>query len=155
MTFEDLKEEAYMNGVDVIENYCFKSDRIDGLYCDGTIALSNRLENSIQKVCILAEELGHHESAVGDITDQSFVSNRKQELKGRLIAYNKMVGLIGIVDAFKHHCQNIHEVAEYLGVTEEFLNDTISYYKNKYGVYTTIENYAIIFEPAIAVLELI
>ena len=108
-----------------------------------------------EKKCILAEELGHHYTAVGDIFDQSSASNRKQEMHGRVLAYNRLVGLRGIIDAYNHHCQGLCEAAEYLGVTEEFLNDTIAYYKDKYGIYTTIDNYAIIFEPAIAVLELI
>lgn len=108
-----------------------------------------------EKKCILAEELGHHYTAVGDILDQSSASNRKQEMHGRVLAYNRLVGLRGIIDAYNHHCQGLCEAAEYLGVTEEFLNDTIAYYKDKYGIYTTIDNYAIIFEPAIAVLELI
>lgn len=108
-----------------------------------------------EKKCVLAEELGHHYTAVGDILDQSSVANRKQEMRGRILAYNRLVGLRGIIDAYNHHCQGLCEAAEYLGVTEEFLNDTIAYYKNKYGLYTTIDNYAIIFEPAIAVLELI
>ena len=47
------------------------------------------------------------------------------------------------------------ETAEYLGVTEEFLNDALTYYKSKYGVYVSVDNYIIMFEPNIAVAELI
>ena len=108
-----------------------------------------------EKACVLAEELGHYYTAVGDILDQSSTTNRKQELRGRIIAYNRLVGLRGIIEAYNHHCQDISETAEYLGVTEEFLNDTLTYYKNKYGMYTTVDNYTVIFEPSIAVLELI
>lgn len=36
-----------------------------------------------EKACVLAEELGHHYTAVGDIIDQSYYSNRKQELRGK------------------------------------------------------------------------
>lgn len=46
-------------------------------------------------------------------------------------------------------------LAEELGVTEEFLNDALTYYKSKYGVYVSVDNYIIIFEPNIAVAELI
>ena len=43
----------------------------------------------------MAEELGHYYTGVGDILDQSSVSNRKQELCGRVYAYNKLIGLAG------------------------------------------------------------
>lgn len=109
----------------------------------------------VEKACVLAEELGHYYTAVGNILDQSSVENRKQEMQGRILAYNNQVGLCGIIDAYLHHCQSLSESAEYLGVTEEFLNDSLTYYRNKYGVYTTLDNYAIIFEPNIAVLELV
>lgn len=103
----------------------------------------------------MAEELGHYYTGTGDILDQSSTSNRKQELHGRAYAYNKLVGLMGIVDSYKNHCINLSESAEFLGVTEEFLNDALSYYKSKYGKYVTIDNYTIFFEPCVAVLELI
>lgn len=153
--YEELLTIAEKDNIDVIENYPFKSERLKGLYCDGSIALNKGLETEVEKTCVLAEELGHHYTAVGDILDQSSAVNRKQEMRGRILAYNRLVGLRGIIDAYNHHCQSLSEAAEFLGVTEEFLNDSIKYYKNKYGVYTTVDNYAIIFEPAIAVLELI
>ena len=151
--FEELRQTASDMDIDVVD-YSFTSDRIKGLYCDGTIAIKKDLTET-EKKCVLAEEIGHHYTAVGDILDQSSATNRKQEMRGRIIAYNRLVGLRGIIDAYNHHCQGLCEAAEYLGVTEEFLNDTIAYYKDKYGLYTTIDNYAIIFEPAVAVLELI
>lgn len=151
--FEELRQTASDMDIDVVD-YSFTSDRIKGLYCDGTIAIKKNLTET-EKKCVLAEELGHHETAVGDIIDQSSTSNRKQEMRGRILAYNRLVGLRGIIDAYNHHCDGISETAEYLGVTEKFLTDTIDYYKNKYGVYTTLDNYVIIFEPTIAVLELI
>lgn len=68
-------------------------------------------------------------------------------------AYNELVGLMGIVDAYKYGCRNTYEIAEYLEVTEEFLNDALSAYRDKYGVYTIVDNYAIYFIPALLVLK--
>lgn len=154
-TFEELQDEACKDGIDVIENYPFTSDRIDGLYIDRTIALSKSLTTCAEKSCVLAEELGHHYTASGDIIDQSNIENRKQELRGRIWAYNKQIGLSGLLSAYKHHCQNEHEVADFLGVTDMFLKDALAYYKNKYGQYAQLDNYIIFFEPAVAVMELI
>nr|WP_303098137.1 hypothetical protein [Roseburia inulinivorans] len=154
-TFEELQDEACKDGIEVIENYPFTSDRIEGLYVDSTIALSKGLTTCAEKSCVLAEELGHHYTASGDIIDQSTAENRKQELRGRIWAYNKQIGLSGLLSAYKHHCQNEHEVADFLGVTDIFLKDALVYYKNKYGQYTQLDNYIIFFEPAVAVMELI
>lgn len=150
-TYEELLIESDNNNLITKEKPLLAHK---GLIVGNRIAIKKDMTQT-EKACVLAEELGHHYTAVGDILDQSSSANRKQEMRGRILAYNRLVGLRGIIDAYNHHCQGICEAAEYLGVTEEFLNDTIAYYKNKYGVYTTIDNYAIIFEPAIAVLELI
>lgn len=101
----------------------------------------------------MAEELGHYHTTVGDILDQSEVSNRKQELRARLWAYNNKIGLNGIVDASKRHCHSLTEMAEYLDVTEEFLLDALNEYRRKYGICTELDNYIIFFEPHLAVLE--
>ncbi len=37
-TYEELQDEACNDGIEIIDNYAFKSERISGLYCDSTIA---------------------------------------------------------------------------------------------------------------------
>lgn len=153
--YETLLENASDAGVIVDETSHFCGTKIKGLYLDKHIAISKDISTDTEKACILAEELGHHYTATGNILDQSTVENRKQELRGRIVAYNKLVGLRGIVDAYLHHCQSISESAEYLEVTEEFLIDSLNYYRNKYGVYTKLDNYVIFFQPNLVVMELI
>lgn len=153
--YEELLNDADQSNVIVTDKFDLSGTRLKGLYCDGTIALNSDMYIESEKACVLAEELGHHYTATGNILDQSTVGNRKQEMRGRIVAYNKLVGLRGIVDAYLHHCQSISESAEYLEVTEEFLIDSLNYYRNKYGVYTKLDNYVIVFEPNIAVLELV
>ena len=109
---------------------------------------------TVEKACILAEELGHYYTTTGNILDQSKVENRKQERKARIWAYNKQIGLLGIVKAYQQGCRNRYEVAEYLGVTEEFLDDALKAYRSKYGIYAIVDNYIIYFEPAIGVMEI-
>lgn len=151
MTYEELLIEADANNLTVKEKPLpISKGRIKG----NRIAIRKDMTET-EKACVLAEELGHYYTAVGNILDQSSVENRKQEMQGRILAYNKQVGLRGIVDAYLHHCQNLSEAAEYLGVTEEFLSDSITYYKNKYGVFATVDNYTVVFDPTIAVIELI
>lgn len=151
MTYEELLIEADNNHLITKEKPLpVSKGRIKG----NRIAIRKDMTET-EKKCVLAEELGHHHTAAGNITDLSSAANRKQELRGRVSAYNRLIGLHGILSAYRHHCQNFSETAEYLGVTEEFLNDALAYYKNKYGAYTTVDNYVIFFEPAVVVLELI
>ena len=153
--YEQLSDEASEKNITVIENYDLTGTQLKGLYCDSIVAIGNTTTSNAERACVLAEELGHHYTAVGDILDQSTTANRRQEMRGRIVAYNKLVGLRGIIDAYLHHCQSLSETAEYLGVTEEFLNDSLTYYTNKYGVCTQVDNYVIFFQPNIGVMELI
>ena len=151
-TYERLEDEARRNGVNVIARE-FRSPRIKGLYIDGVIGLSNSMQTSAEKACTLSEEMGHHFTSYGNILDLSEAENRKQELRARMWAYNKQIGLTGIVNAYKHGCHNMYEMAEYLDVTEDFLKDALRQYRNKYGVCKAIDNYIIFFEPHLAVME--
>ena len=152
-TFEELEDVAYQDGVDVL-NYRFESNNIKGLYCDGVIAIREDMTIP-EKTCALAEELGHHETSVGNILDMSSAANRKQERQARLHGYNRLIGLIGIVHAFNAGCQNKYEIADFLDVTEEYLQECINCYQSKYGICTTVDNYVIYFVPYLTVTEMI
>ena len=151
--FEKLEDVAYQDDVDVL-NYRFESNNIKGLYCDGVIAIREDMTIP-EKTCALAEELGHHETSVGNILDMTSATNRKQERQARLWAYNKQIGLIGLVRAFEHGCQNRFEIAEYLEVTEEFLEECIECYRNKYGICKQVDNYVVYFIPQLSVMKLV
>lgn len=152
-TYECLQDEACEDGIDVID-YTFHSNRIKGLYCDGVVAIREDMTIP-EKTCALAEELGHHKTSVGNILDMTSAVNRKQERQARLHGYNRLIGLTGIINAFNAGCQNKYEIAEYLDITDEYLEECISCYRDKYGVYTTIDNYIIYFIPNLVVVEMI
>lgn len=152
--FEKLEDVAYQDDVDVL-NYRFESNNIKGLYCDGVIAINTSVGTTAEKSCVLAEELGHHYTSVGNILDMTSAANRKQERQARLWAYNKQIGLIGLVRAFEHGCQNRFEIAEYLEVTEEFLEECIECYRNKYGICKRVDNYVVYFIPQLSVMKLV
>ena len=149
-SYEILLAEASDLGLIVKEKPLkYNNGRIKG----NKVAIRQDIETTVQKTCVLAEELGHHCTSVGDILDQTNVQNRKQEFRARMWAYNEMVGLMGIVRAFHHGCRSTYEVAEYLEVTEVFLNDALNAYRDKYGVYTTVDNYIIYFIPGLTVFK--
>jgi len=118
-----------------------------GLYADKVIAINSKIDTAIEKTCILAEELGHYHTSVGNIIDQSKVENRKQELKARRWAVNKLIQVEKLVDAFNAGVRNRAELAEFLEVTEEFIDITIKHFLGLYGPYYAIGNYTIFFSP--------
>lgn len=151
MVYEQLLMEVENNGIEVKETP-FSSARIKGLYVDNTITINSQLETSVEKTCILAEEIGHHYTSCGNILDQSKIENRKQERRARAYAYEKLVSLEKLIDALEHGVKNCFELAEFLNVTEEFVAEAIAYYKAKYWPYYKIRGYYITFEP-LAVLK--
>ena len=151
MTYERLQLEH--DCVHIAEMDLSDVSGLKGLYYNGCIAIEQGLSSN-EKSCILAEELGHHYTTVGNILDQSSVSNRKQELRARMWAYNKLIGLLGIVKSYEHGCRSLYDMAEYLEVTEEFLKDALERYRQKYGMYTIVDNYIIYFEPGLGVVKM-
>ena len=154
-TYEKLLDVANNDGITVTEDFDLSNTRFKGLYCNGTVALNKKLSTSAEKSSILAEELGHHYTTVGDITAQISIEDQKQEYKARLWAYNKLIGLQGIISAYKAHCHTMVDMAEHLEVSEEFLTEALECYRKKYGVCTKVDNYVIYFEPHLGVMEMI
>lgn len=148
--YECLEDEACRDGIEIV-NCRFNSPRIKGLYCDKTIGINLDIDTSAEKTCVLAEELGHHHTSVGDILDMTDIGNRKQERQARLWGYNKLIGLAGLIKAYEAGCQNCFEMAEYLGVTDEYLCECLEVYRDKYGIGTTVDNYYVMFIPHLAV----
>ena len=112
--YEELLEIALQENVKVYEKYDLSGTRLKGLYCDGVIALDKDIETQTERACVLAEELGHHYTTVGDITDLTSMNNQKQELKARLTAYDDRVGLLGIIRAYNARRTAPDEMAEFL-----------------------------------------
>ena len=148
---EELEQMAFDEGVP-IDYVNFKSNRLAGLYIDGSVALKSGM-SSTKTADTLAEELGHHYTTVGNILDQTNIDARRQEKKARLWAYDKRVGLSGIIQGFRHHCHSRYDLAECLGVTEEFLQEALECYREKYGCMVELDGYIILFEPRLAVIE--
>ena len=149
---EQLEQEAFENAVKV-HNYYLGEENLKGIYIDGNIAINTSVDNGAEKACVLAEELGHYYTTVGDITDLSDFQNRKQERQARLWGYNKLIGLTGIIQAFRAGCHSRHETAEYLGVTEQFYRNVSTATRKNTENMRKIDNYIIFFIPNLAVME--
>jgi len=148
LSYDDLLIEADRLNITVKE-----IDMIGyGGFCYGDlIAINKALDTDNKKMCVLAEELGHYIMTAGDITDQCRVENRKQELLARKWGYEHIVSLVGLIEAFEYGARDPFETSEFLGVTEEYLQDCIESYKRKYGFMHQIEPYIIYFEPSLTI----
>lgn len=142
--YYSLLREATSCGLTVIEKN-FKS-RAKGMIKGTKIGIRIDMPQ-IDKVCTLSEEIGHYYTAVGDFTDQSKLENRKKERLGRAWAYKRLIPLDRIVEAGRAGIEGRFAVAEYLEVTESFLQETIEYYQRKHELYTQYQGYLIYWEP--------
>lgn len=147
MEYDALLDEANAEGISIKERP-FKT--YDGRLKGKDIYLRKDM-NTTEKTCVLAEEMGHHYTTVGNILDMESIQNRKQERQARLHGYNRLIGLAGLIEAYEHGCRNRYEIAEFLEVTDEFLEDCINCYRDKYGIGTTVDNYYIAFIPHLMV----
>ena len=148
MNYEQLLTAADQEGLLVKEQPLTGHD---GLIRGSRIAIRKDIDTQKEKSCVLAEELGHYYTSSGDILDQSKVENRKQEYRARLYGYNLKIGLTGLIRAYESGCRNLYEMAEYLDATEEYLTEAIDCYKSKYGLYASVDNYIIYFQPFIVI----
>lgn len=144
MSYEELLEEASQEGLIVKEKPLLNNDgRLKGK----RIAIRQDIPTTSKKADVLAEEMGHYYTSVGRIVEQDTAENIKQERTARLWGYNKRIGLNGLIQAFKAHCETLYDIAEFLNVSEESLTEALEYYRQIYGNGVMVENYFIQFEP--------
>lgn len=150
--YEELIKEADQKGCIVVERDLTAND---GLIVGKRIGIRKSIQTEAQKADVLAEEIAHYESSCGNILNQSISLNRQQELRARLRAYNKRIGISGLIRAYEHRCHSFYEVSEYLGVQESFLREAVECYRRKYGTATKYEDYIVCFEPRMAIIKMI
>jgi len=147
MNYDALVSELEKEGVEVIEpKFC--SSALKGLYFDNVIAINcKEIATEKEKACILAEEYGHYRTSYGNILNQKNTSNVKQEKRARNWAYEKLVSLERIIDAYIAGMRNRYDLADFLEVTEDFLQDAVNHYGEKLGLYAEWDGYLIYFNP--------
>jgi len=149
--YEDLAIDIQNKGICII-NVNFHG-HCKGLYADNIIAISTNLETDKEKECILAEELGHYYTSSGNILDNHDILNVKQEKRARDWGYEKLVSIVDVIKAFNAGVENHYEMAEYLNITEDFLDASIKHYEEKYGAFYLIDKYLINFEPYLEITK--
>lgn len=113
-------------------NFHFKEDMPEGL--SGLISDNNVYVNIAlpfdRIYSTLAEEIGHYETAPGDIIDQSHPFNRKFESLGRKWGYKKLIPYEKL-QTFIESREVIHsyELAEEFEVPDDIVDEVINMYR--------------------------
>lgn len=80
--YEALLDEACDIGLIVKEKPLqYNNGRIKG----NRIAIRQDINTTTEKACVLAEELGHHYTSVGNIIDMEYTGNRKTRATGKAL----------------------------------------------------------------------
>ena len=139
--FEEMLQYAFDQGVQVIE-YAFNGE-LGGYYCDGYIFI-DKFATEADKLALLAEEIGHHYTAVADISHADTANKRKQEQQGRRWAIKTLVSFNDIVESVIKGSDNLYDISEDLRLPVDFLNEAIAYYHSKYGCNYDYDGYTVI-----------
>lgn len=149
-TYEMLLNEAHSLGLIVKEvNLITRKGRCVG----DKIAIDKNIKTDAEKTCILMEEIAHYKTTVGDITDQTKISNRKQEKLARSIAIENLCSLEKIVKAIENGAIDRYEVSEFLNITNEFFTEAIEHHRHKHGIYCECNGIILYFEPNFGILR--
>ncbi len=116
----------------IIIEYVDFSPTIQGIYykADGCTPIIGINENIVSNrklfTCVLAEELGHHFTSIGDSSAECYsladrINLNKTELAALKWATEYLIPLDEIVNAVKKGIKTTEELSNILGVTGEFL----------------------------------
>lgn len=119
---------------------------LSGFYYDNVIEI-NKFSNNYEKHCILAEELGHHETTYGDITGLDDLTSKKLELVARRWGYQKIVSLESLIECYNFGHKTVEDICEHLEITSSYLQEAINVYNQKYGLFAIYNGYKIFFDP--------
>lgn len=103
---------------------------------------------------VLAEEIGHYKTTVGNIIDQANSLNRKQELQAREYGCKLLISLDGFIACYKGGIDTPYEVTEFFGVTVPYLWKAIDMYRRKLGVYFTYIGYKFDLSHGLNIFEI-
>lgn len=146
-TYERLEQAAFDNDIHLL----IASLPVNGFYYATTdfhtITLSNALQTTCERCCVLAEELGHYHTTPINLFTAPTQLQERYERKAIKWAAHKLVPLPKLVKAWQRGIRSAWELAEYLDVTESFLCKTLELYEAQHGRCVCCGNYCIRFKP--------
>lgn len=150
MTKKELEKIAKEENIDI---YTLEiPDELNGLYVDNNIFLKITLAYLEQKR-VLSHEMGHHFTLQGNnLLKKS--GKDLQEFFANAWSYKTELPLEKLA-FYKYNDYSIQDILEKEEITENFLNETINYYKERYGnEIIETDDYKITFYPYFKVCKI-
>ncbi|GAA0069222.1 hypothetical protein UT300003_07450 [Clostridium sardiniense] len=116
----------------ILEEVTFKQSNIEGIYfkvpgLSPTIGIHKSIVSDTKKyISVLAEELGHHFTSIGDLSTECVtytqkINRSKQEKRARIWAANFLISDDEIVGALTHNINTLYGLSDHFNVTEEII----------------------------------
>lgn len=115
-------------------------DKLSGLCYGDCIYINARKPHSVQYQT-LNEEIGHQLTACGDIVTETDPLDRHEEVIGRRWSYENTISLDDLIQMWNDQILDEYEAADYFGVTPNFFETVINYYRNSRGEQFTYHGY--------------
>lgn len=120
---------------------------LSGFYEPNRIRLNSN-NDYYKNVEVLAEEIGHHFTSYGDISDYRKVESMKQEHRARRFAIKLVMPLEKLIECYEmNFWGDKYEMCTHLEITPEFFDSAVKDYVKKFGQYVKYDGYKIYFEP--------
>lgn len=135
--FEELENEASILGINVI-NYDIPIPEMNAAYLnsEGVERIFLREGGTIsERACWIAEELGHHHTGQNQVLRYRCVDDWRAEARARRWAHMRLLTPDSIHTAARN-TDDIFEIAEVLGVSVEFLRESIDDFESK-GIWSS------------------
>ena len=141
--FESLEDELYIEDKIAIER--LKLNHANGYYRRygsgfAFIAVSSDLTLTEAK-CTAFHEAGHH------YTLSESDNEDRNELRADTWAAKRLIPVSKLIKALTAGCINVYEAAEFLEVTERFLQKTLEIYSRIYGEFYGLDEWTVMFNP--------
>jgi hypothetical protein len=126
--FEDY---AKLNAIEVIDRE-LPCKKLKGLYVDRTVVLKPGM-SSVERCCILAEELGHYATSKGNIVDYRVQRSRDQEHLARFWACERLITFRKLQESCCRCWPCMSALASFWNISDEFLRNACACFKKEYG----------------------
>ncbi|MDT2011222.1 hypothetical protein [Carnobacterium divergens] len=117
-------------------NFNLKNDMYEkhGAFIYGNNVYVNSKRGYKQNIADIAEELGHYETSIGDLSVLDTIEKCQQEVRARQWGYRYLVPLDDLIVCYKLGLREYWEVAEFLEIPPAYLWETINYYRDTKGL---------------------
>lgn len=133
MTLVNLYRTAEQNNIEVYSYDLNKCESLSVLV-DGTCAVAINpfaLKSESDEKVKLAHELGHCETGAFYNCFSALDIRSKHEYTANKWAIKKLVPEDELKQAIKNGCENRWQLSEYFGVTEDFMQKALDYYRER------------------------